>query len=94
MAVGLVGVWLGALEWLLRGMREVKNRVDCNTKATAISTPSSFRFIGLYATPTQTITEVDKEMEEGERTSSEQSFDSMDFGIPCIPSNWLQPSSP
>jgi len=32
MAVGLVGVWLGALEWSLRGTREVKNRVDCNTE--------------------------------------------------------------
>ena len=31
MAVGLVEVWLGALEWLLRGMREVKNRGDCNS---------------------------------------------------------------
>ena len=31
MVIGLVGVWLGALGWSLRGMREVKNRVDCNT---------------------------------------------------------------
>jgi len=63
-------------------------------KAMAVLIPSSFGFTGLYATPTQTITEVDKEMEEGERTSSEQLFNSIDIGIPCIPSDWLQPSSP
>jgi len=33
MAVGLVVVWLGALGWMLKGTREVKNRVDCNTES-------------------------------------------------------------
>ena len=38
-------------------------------------------------------TEVE-EMEEDKRTSSEQSFDSMDIGVLCVPSNWMQPSLP
>ena len=63
-------------------------------KVMAVSTPSSFGLVGLYGTPTQTITKVDKEMEEGKRTSSEQSFDSMDIGISHVPSDWLQPSLP
>ena len=74
-------------------------------KATAVSTPSSFGLTGLYGTPTQTITEVDKEMEEGETSdlsmeegeimdTRQSTPDSMDIGIPCVPSDWLQPSSP
>jgi len=73
-----------------------------------MSTPSSFGLTGLYGTPVQTIFEVkDELMEEGETTNSNSSMeegqitntrqstpDSMDIGIPCIPSDWLQPSSP
>ena len=50
----------------------------------------------------QTITEVDEEMEEGETSDSlmeegqimdtrQSTPDSMDIGIPCIPSDWMQP---
>jgi len=74
----------------------------------AASTPSSFGFTGLYGTPVQTIIEVeDKSMEEGETSDSDSSMeegqiadtrqstpDSMDIGIPHVPSDWLQPSSP
>ena len=77
-------------------------------KSTAALTPSSFGLTGLYETPVQTIIEVkDKLMEEGEIPDSNSSMeegqyedtrqstpDSMDIGIPCVPSDWLQPSSP
>jgi len=73
-----------------------------------LSTPSSFRLADLYRTPVQTIVEVeDKFMEEGETSNSDASMeegqiadtrqstpDSMGIGIPCVPSDWLQPSSP
>jgi len=72
------------------------------------STPSSFGLGELYRTPVQTIIEVEDElMEEGETSDSDSSMeegqiadtrqstpDSMDIGIPRIPSDWLQPSSP
>jgi len=77
-------------------------------QSTALSTPSSFGLANLYRTPVQTIIEVEDElMEEGETTDSDSSMeegqiadtrqstpDSMDIGIPHVPSNWLQPSSP
>jgi len=63
-------------------------------KTTAVSTPSSFGFTRLYGTPLLTTTEVDEEMGESKMTSSNQSFDSMDIGIPHIPSDWMLPSSP
>jgi len=72
------------------------------------STPSSFGLGKLYRTPVQTIIEIEDElmeegqtsdpnssMEEGQIADTRQSTpDSMDIGIPCVPSNWLQPSSP
>ena len=77
-------------------------------KSTAQSTPSSFGLADLYRTPVQAIIKVEDElMEEGETTNSDSSPeegqiadtgqstpDSMDIGIPCVPSDWLQPSSP
>ena len=71
----------------------------------AVSTPSSFGFTGLYGTPIQTVSEVDKEMEEGKISDSsmeegeiadtrQSTLDNMDIGIPHVPSNWMQPSSP
>jgi len=77
-------------------------------KTSAVSTPSSFGLANLYRTPVQTIIEVeDKVMEEGETSDSDLSMeegqladtrqstlDSMDIGIPHVPSDWLQPSSP
>ena len=74
----------------------------------ALSTPSSFGLANLYRTSVQTIIEVeDKLMEEGETSDSDSSMeegqiadtrqstpDSMDIGIPHVPSNWLQPSLP
>ena len=74
-----------------------------------LSTPSSsFGLANLYRTPVQTIIEIkDELMEEGETSDSDLSMeegqvadtrqstpDSMDIGIPCVPSNWMQPSSP
>ena len=73
-----------------------------------LSTPSSFGLGNLYRTPVQTIIELEDElMEEGETTDSDSSMeegqiedtrqstpDSMDIGIPCVPSDWLQPGSP
>jgi len=73
-----------------------------------LSTPSSFGLADLYRTPVQTIIEVEDEfmeegeisdpdspMEEGQIADTRQSTpDSMDIGIPCVPSNWMQPSSP
>jgi len=55
-------------------------------------TPSSFGLGDLYQTPVQTIVELedeDKVMKEGQTTP-----DSLDAGIPQIPSDWLQTSSP
>jgi len=74
----------------------------------AQSTPSSFGIADLYRTPVQTIIKVEDElMEEGETSDSDSSMeegqitdtrqstpDSMDIGIPRVPSDWLQPSSP
>jgi len=73
-----------------------------------LSTPSSFGLSSLYRTPTQTIIELeDEQMEEGETTDSDLSMeegqiadtrqstlDSMDIGIPRVPSDWLQTDSP
>jgi len=73
-----------------------------------LSTPSSFGLANLYRTPVQTIIEVeDKFMEEGETFNPDSSMEegqiadtrqstleSMDIGIPHVPSDWLQPSSP
>jgi len=72
------------------------------------STPSSFGLGKLYRTPVQTIIELEDEiLEEGETTDSDSSMeegqiadtrestpDSMDIGIPRVPSDWIQPSSP
>jgi len=77
-------------------------------QSSATSTPSSFGLGKLYRTLVQTIIEIkDELMEEGETTDSNSSMeegqiedtrqstpDSMDIGIPCVPSDWLQPSSP
>jgi len=77
-------------------------------KTSVVSTPSSFGLADLYRTPVQAIIEVEDElMEEGETSDSDSSMeegqiadtrqstpDSMDIGIPCVPSDWLQPSSP
>jgi len=74
-------------------------------KAMAVSTPSSFGFTGLYGTPVQMIMEINDEMEEGKTSDSsmeegeiadtrQSTLDSMDIGIPRVPSDWMQPSSP
>jgi len=77
-------------------------------KSSAMTTPSNFGLDDLYRTPVQTIVELEDEvMEEGEVTDSNSSVeegqitdtrqstpDSMDVGIPHVPSDWLQPSSP
>jgi len=77
-------------------------------RSSITSTPSSFRLGELYRTPVQTIIKLeDKSMEEGETsdlsmeegqiTDTRQSTlapDSMDIGIPHVPSDWLQPMSP
>jgi len=77
-------------------------------KSSAASTPSSFGLADLYRTLVQTIigvedklmeegeaSDLDSSMEEGEVADTRQSTpDSMDIGIPHIPSDWLQPSSP
>jgi len=74
-------------------------------ESSSASTPSSFGLGELYRTPVQTIFEVkDKSMEEGETsdpdspmeegqiTDTRQSTpDSMDIGIPRVPSDWTQP---
>jgi len=73
-----------------------------------LSTPSSLGLGSLYRTPVQTIIELeDEQMEEGETTDSDSSMeegqiadtrqstpDSMDIGIPRVPSDWLQPDLP
>jgi len=76
--------------------------------SSAMSTPSSFGLADLYRTPAQTIIEVEDElieegetsdpdssMEEGQIADTRQSTpDSMNIGIPHVPSDWLQPSLP
>ena len=72
-------------------------------------TPASGLGLGeLFRTPVQTIVEIEDEVtEEGEATDSDSSMeegqiadtrqstlDSMDIGIPRVPSDWLQPASP
>jgi len=73
-----------------------------------MSTPSNFGLDDLYRTPVQTIVELEDEvMEEGEMSNSNSSMeegqiadtrqstpDSIDVGIPCVPSDWLQLDSP
>jgi len=73
-----------------------------------MTTPSNFGLDDLYRTPVQTIVELEDEViEEGEVSDSSSSIeegqitgtrhstpDSMDIGIPCVPSDWLQPDSP
>jgi len=67
-----------------------------------MSTPSNFGLDDLYRTPVQTIVELEDEvMEEGEVSDSNSPIeegqstpDSMDIGIPRVPSDWLQPDSP
>ena len=73
-----------------------------------MSTPLSFGLGELYQTPVQTIVELkDKNMEEGETADSDSSMeegqipdtgqstpDTMDIGIPRVPSDWLQLMSP
>jgi len=77
-------------------------------KSSAMTTPSNFGLDDLYRTPVQTIVELEDEvveegevsnsdspMEEGQITDTRQSTqDSMDIGIPRVPSDWLQPDSP
>jgi len=77
-------------------------------KSSAMTTPSNFGLDDLYRTPVQAIVELeDKVIKEGETTDSDSSMeegqiadtrqstlDSMDIGIPRVPSNWLQPDSP
>jgi len=70
-------------------------------KSSAAPTPSSFGLGSLYRTPVQTIIELeDEQIEKGETTDSDslmeegQTPDSIDIGIPRVPSDWLQPDSP
>ena len=77
-------------------------------KSSAMSTSSNFGLNDLYRTPVQTIVELEDEvMEEGEMSDSNSSMeegqiadtrqstpDSIDVGIPRVPSDWLQPDSP
>jgi len=77
-------------------------------KTSAMSTPSNFGLDDLYQTPVQTIIELkDEVIEEGETTDYESPMeegqiadtrqstpDSMDIGIPHVPSDWLQTDSP
>jgi len=72
-----------------------------------MSTPSNFGLGDLYRTPVQTIVELEDDvMEEGEVSDSNSSMeegqiadtrqstpDSIDVGIPRVPSDWLQPDS-
>ena len=73
-----------------------------------LSTPSNFGLDDLYQTPVQIIVELEEEameegemfnpdspIEEGQITETKQSTsDSMNIGITCVPSDWLQPDSP
>ena len=86
----------------------LKRSPSTTPKSSITSTPSSFGLGNLYQTPVQTIIKLeDESMEEGETTDSDSSMeegqiadtrqstpDSMDIGIPCVPSDWIQPSSP
>jgi len=77
-------------------------------KSSAVTTPSNFGLDDLCRTPVQAIVELEDEvMEEGEVSDSNSSIeegqiadtrqstpDSMDIGIPRVPSDWLQPDSP
>jgi len=75
-------------------------------KSLAMSTPSNFGLGDLYQTPVQTIVELEDEvmeevsdsnssMGEGQIADTKQSTpDSIDIGIPRVPSGWLQPDSP
>ena len=77
-------------------------------KSSAMTTPSNFGLDDLYQTPVQTIIELEDEIieegevsdpsssiEEGQITDARPSTqDSMDIGIPRVPSDWLQPDSP
>ena len=86
----------------------LKHSPSITPESSATSTPSSFGLGELYRTPVQTIIEIEDEvMEEGETTDSDSSMeegqitdtrqstpDSIDIGIPRVPSDWLQPSSP
>jgi len=91
-----------------RPIAMLKRSASITPESSTMSTPSSFRLGELYRTPVQTIIEVEDElMEEGETTNPDSpreegqiadtrqsTLDSMDIGIPCVPSDWLQPSSP
>jgi len=73
-----------------------------------MTTPSNFGLDDLYRTPVQTIVELEDEViEEGEVSDPSSSIEegqitdarpstqnSMDIGIPRVPSDWLQPDSP
>jgi len=77
-------------------------------KSSAMTTPSNFGLDDLYRTPVQAIVELkDEVIKEGETTDSDSSMeegqiadtrqstpDSMDIGIPRVPSDWLQTDSP
>jgi len=89
-------------------MKSGRSTSQNSPASSAVSTPSSFGLANLYRTPVQAIIEVEDElMEEGETTNSDSSMeegqitdtrqstpDSLDIGVPCVPSDWLQPSSP
>ena len=77
-------------------------------KSSAMTTPSNFGLGDLYRTPVQAIIELEDEIiEEGEVSNSNPSIeegqiadtrqstpDSIDIGIPHVPSDWLQLDSP
>jgi len=92
----------------LQPITMLKRSPSVTPGTSAMSTPSSFGLGELYQTPVQPILELKEEsMEEGETSNSDSSMeegqiadtrqstpDSMDIGIPCVPSDWLQPMSP
>ena len=91
-----------------RPVAMLKRSPSVTPESSITSTPSNFGLGELYRTPISTIIELDDEaMEEGEITNPDSSMeegqiadtrqstpDSMDIGIPRVPSNWLQPSLP
>jgi len=89
-----------------RPIAMLKRSPSVTPGTSAMSTPSSFGLGELYRTPVQTIIKLEDEsmeegetsnssMEEGQITDTRQStLDSIDIGIPRVPSNWLQPMSP
>jgi len=93
---------------MTRPVAMLKCSPSITPESSTTSTPSSFGLGELYRTPVQTIFEIEDEsmeegetsdpdslMEEGQIADTRQSTpDSMDIGIPCVPSDWLQPSSP